>query len=213
MIVVLVFISVAYNLVAQDEETDNREKFQFGLRAGVNSSNAYNSRTDEFRTDSKLGFAGGGFFRIPMTKYLRLQPETLLSQKGIKGEVTFLGMNYNFIRTTTFIDIPLQIAFNPSEFITIVAGPQYSFLINQKDVFNSPFYNTSYKEEFDNEEIRKNILGFVSGVDINIKHIIVSARVGWDILYNSGDRNSNTPQYKNMWFQGTIGYTLYKNKL
>lgn len=107
MIVVLVFISVAYNLVAQDEETDNREKFQFGLRAGVNSSNAYNSRTDEFRTDSKLGFAGGGFFRIPMTKYLRLQPETLLSQKGIKGEVTFLGMNYNFIRTTTFIELVL----------------------------------------------------------------------------------------------------------
>lgn len=212
IIAAVVFLLITSNVVGQDEEeTDNREKLQFGLKAGTNFSNVYNERSEEFRADGKLGFAGGAFLRVPISKYLGVQPEVLLSQKGFKGEGSFLGSEYSFTRTTTYIDIPLQIAFNPSEFITIVAGPQYSYLIKQKDDFNSAFINTTHEEEFENENIRKNIFGFVAGLDINIKHVVIGARAGFDLMDNHGDGSSSTPQYKNMWFQGTIGYTFYKD--
>lgn len=192
------------------QETDNRDKLQFGIKGGLNYSNVYNSNTEEFTADGKLGLAGGAFFRIPITEFIGVQPEILLSQKGFKGEGMLLGNSYNFSRTTTYLDIPLQIAIHPSEFITIVAGPQYSYLLKQKDEFTSTFYSTSQEQEFDNDNIRRNILGLVAGVDINISHLVIGLRAGWDMQSNRGDGSSSTPQYKNAWIQATVGYTLYR---
>ena len=206
----LAFVFLAGMVMAQDGETDNREKFQVGLKAGLNYSNVYNSNTEEFRADSKFGFAGGAVMRIPLGKYLGVQPEILYSHKGFKGTGRMLGSEYSFSRTTSFIDVPLLIALKPSEFITVVAGPQYSYLLSQKDVFNSSDMSYEIEQEFKNDNIRKNILGLVAGVDINIMHVIIGARVGWDIQNNKGDGTSSSPQYKNTWFQGTIGYLIYR---
>lgn len=201
-------MSVTGILVAQDRETDNRENVQFGLKAGSNFSNVYDSRSDDFDAEGKLGFAGGVQLSIPINKFIGLQPEVLFSQKGFKGSGVFLGTDYSFKRTTSYIDIPLQIALKPSEFITILAGPQYSYLLKQKDEFNSSFFSDSQEEEFDNDNIRKNIFGFVGGLDINIMHVVLGARVGWDIMDNHGDGSSSSPRYKNVWFQATLGYNF-----
>jgi hypothetical protein len=208
ILVAAAFVSIAGTAVAQSGETDNRENLRFGLKAGLNHSNVYDSRTEDFRADAKIGFVGGVFVGIPIGKYLGVQPEVLISQKGFKGEGSFLGSNYSFTRTTTYVDVPIQLAIKPSEFITLVAGPQFSYLIKQKDDFNSPFINTSHEESFNNENIRKNIFGFVAGLDVNIKYIVVGARVGWDISTNHGDGTSTTPRYKNTWLQGTIGFAF-----
>lgn len=193
----------------QGGDTDNRRKAQFGLKGGLNYSNVYNSKTEEFRADSKFGFAGGAFIRFPIAELFGFQPEVLFSQKGFKGEGSILGSQYELTRTTSYLDIPLQFAFKPSEFLTIVAGPQYSYLINQKDEFESSSVSFSQEEEFNNDNIRNNIFGFVAGVDINLKHVVIGARYGWDIQDNHGDGSSSTPRYKNAWFQGTVGITLY----
>lgn len=207
---VVAFMSMTSIAVAQDEETDSREKLQFGLKAGLNFSNVYNSRTEEFTADGKFGFAGGAFIRIPIGKFLGIHPEVLFSQKGFRGDGVLLGSDYSFTRTTSFLDIPILLALKPAEFVTILAGPQYSFLLSQKDVFTSTLVSVSQEQEFENDNIRKNIFGFVAGVDINIMHFVIGARAGWDIQNNNGDGTSSTPRYKNTWFQGTIGYTFYR---
>ena len=102
--------------------------------------------------------------------------------------------------------MPILFALKPSEFITIVLGPQYSYLIKQSDVFTSSTINSDQEQEFKNNNIRKNTFCFVGGADITIKHIVVSARVGWDILTNNGDGTSTDPRYKNEWYQLTLGY-------
>ncbi len=121
-----------------------------------------------------------------------------------------LGNEYSFTRTTTYIDIPLQITFKPSEFITLFAGPQFSYLIHQRDVFTNSSTSFVQEAEFNNDNVRKNIFGAVGGLDINLKHITLGARVGYDLQNNNGDGSSTTPRYKNTWFQGTIGYAFYK---
>lgn len=190
--------------------TDNREKFQIGLRAGGNYSNVYDAVGEEFTADAKVGFVGGLFMEIPLGKYLGLQPEFLYSQKGFKAEGKFLNSRYHFIRTTTFIDIPLQLAFKPSEFITLLAGPQLSYLVSQKDVFTSTPNSYEQEQGFKNDNLSKNIVGVVAGVNVNIKHITIGARAAWDLQSNRGDGTAFTPRYKNVWFQGTVGYKIYR---
>lgn len=198
--------------VAQDcsNETDNREKFQFGLKAGLNYSNVYDAKGEEFNADAKFGFVGGLFMAIPIGKYLGVQPEVLFSQKGFRAHGVILGNPYSFNRTTSYIDIPLQLMLKPSEFITILAGPQFSYLMNQRDVFTSSSVSYAQEQEFKQDNIRKNVFGVVGGFDINLRHITLGARAACDLQTNAGDGTSSTPRYKNVWLQGTIGYKFYK---
>lgn len=194
--------------IAQSGETDNREDLRFGIKAGLNYSNVYDSKTDDFNADSKFGFVGGAYLSIPIGMYLGIQPEFLYSQKGFKGSGMLLGSRYELTRTSSFIDVPILLAFKPSEFITILAGPQYSYLLSQKDVFSNSLVSYTQEQEFDNDNVRDNIFGFVVGIDINLKNVILGTRLGWDVQDNHGDGSSHTPRYKNAWFQATVGFSI-----
>ncbi len=128
----------------------------------------------------------------------------LFSQKGFKATGSLLGNPYTLTRTTNFIDVPLLIALKPAPFITILGGPQFSYLFKQRDEFEGSV-NTVVEEEFKNDNIRKNMLCFIGGLDFNLNRIVIGTRVGWDIQNNLGDGSSSTPRYKNTWIQGTLG--------
>lgn len=195
----------AFTTMAQTEE-DFREKLTFGLKAGANYSNVYDEKKDEFQANWKPGFAGGVFLSIPIGRYIGVQPEVLVSQKGFEGSGRFIGSPYTYSTTTTFLDVPVLFMFKPSPYVTILAGPQYSFLLSERNNFNSEFITTEEFEEFENDNIRKNIFGVNVGVDVNIKHFVISPRAGWDFQENHGDGTSSTPRYKNQWLQLTLGY-------
>lgn len=187
---------------------DKREKVDFGFKAGINLSNVWDSEGQEFKADSKIGFAGGVYMGIPIGKIIGIQPEVLISQKGFKGSGSLLGFPYSTSRTTTYIDIPLQLQIKPSEFIHIVIGPQFSYLLNQKDKYTFGSNSQEQEKEFENDNIRKNILGFVAGLDILYENLVISGRVGRDLQNNNGDGSSTTPRYKNQWLQFTLGVKI-----
>jgi len=196
---------------AQNNFNDTREKIQLGLKVGANLSNIYDSEDEDFTADSKLGLAGGVFVAIPIGAILGIQPEILFSQKGYKGSGSILGSEYTYSRTSNFIDVPLLIAIKPISALTILAGPQFSFLIKETYKFDNEFINISDEQDFENDNIRKNTLCFVGGFDINLNQLVIGARVGLDLQDNKGDGTSTTPRYKNMWYQGTLGFRLFGN--
>lgn len=200
----LAVVLVSTQVMAQDLEY--RERLTGGFKLGGNLSNVYDSEGEEFDADAKLGLAAGAFLSIPIGKYFGLQPEVMLSQKGFQATGRILGSTYSFKRTTTFLDIPLLFAIKPSEFFTIVVGPQYSFLLRQKDVFANASSTIEQEQEFENDNIRKNILCGVIGFDITVDHFLVGLRAGADFQNNNGNGSSTTPRYKNTWYQATIGY-------
>jgi hypothetical protein len=208
-ILLLTIASVSSTLRAQENITDVRDRLLFGVKIGGNYSNIYASSGEELQTNPKLGFAAGAFLSIPIGRYLGIQPEVLFSQKGFHATGRFIGDTYDLTRTTDFLDIPLLFAFKPSEFLTILAGPQYSYLMKQTDVFTNGTTSILQEQQFENENPRKNILCFTLGADLNLKRVVIGARVGWDIQNNNGDGSSTTPKYKNVWYQGTIGYRFY----
>jgi len=127
---------------------------------------------------SELGFAGCVFLAIPFGTYIGFQPEILFSQKGYQSTGSILGMPYGMTRTTNFIDVPLLLSFKPIEFVNIVAGPQYSYLMSSKDVFTNGTSTIAQEKEFENENLRKNLLCFTGGVDLTMKSMVLSARAG-----------------------------------
>jgi len=210
LIIASLFSITTSVVIAQENNTDFRDKLTFGIKAGANLSNVYDSKGEAFQHDSKFGLAAGVALAIPIGKYFGIQPEALISQKGFQATGIILNNTYKFTRTTTYLDIPLLFMLKPSEFITIVAGPQYSYLLNQRDVFATASTSIEQQKEFVNDNIRKNMLCLTGGADINLKHVVLGVRAGWDVQNNNGDGTSNTPQYKNVWYQATIGYRFYK---
>ena len=210
----LMTLSLGTILKAQDASTntggntESRENLAFGIKAGFNYSNVWDEQGQDFKADPKFGFAGGAFLGIPIGKFLGFQPELLVSQKGFQGSGTLEGSSYSFSRTTTYMDIPLQLQVKPTEFLTIVAGPQYSYLMHEKNVYTFGTNSSAQEQAFTNDNIRKNILGFVAGADFIFSHVVVSGRMGWDFQTNNGNGTSSTPRYKNQWLQLTIGFKI-----
>lgn len=185
--------------------TDTRSNFILGAKLGANYSNVYDSEGQDFVADAKLGFVAGGFVTLPLGKLFAVQPEVLYSQKGFKGSGTLLGSSYSYTRTTDYLDVPVFLAFRPIEYLSILAGPQFSYLLSEKNEFNGAI-NQTQEEAFNNDNIRKNTFCFVGGADVNIDKLVLGVRAGWDLKTNNGDGTSDTPRYKNYWYQLTLGY-------
>lgn len=210
IVIILVVASFASKISAQDSRSDLRTKLQFGLKFGTNYSNVFDTKGEDFKTDSKFGIVTGIFLKAPFGKYLGFQPEVLFSQKGFKTSGTLLSIPYRYTRTTSYIDVPLFVSVKPCGLITLLAGPQYSYLILERDVFVSTSLSDDQKKEFENNNLRKNTLSLIGGAEININHLIFGLRAGWDITNNNGNGTSTIPRYKNVWYQLTFGLKSYK---
>lgn len=205
-VLVLLVSAIMCSGLSMAQSSDFGERISIGAKVGANISNVYDAQGDEFDADAKLGFAFGGFVQIPIGKFIGFHPEVLFSQKGYKGSGSVLGTNYDYKRTLNYIDVPLLLAIKPIPFITILVGPQYSYLISQKYALNTVLGGINEEEQIENENLRKNTLCATGGFDVNINNIVLGARVGWDFLKNEGNGASSTPRYKNTWFQASVGF-------
>lgn len=185
---------------------DHRDHLFFGVKLGLNYSNVYDAQGENFVADAKFGVALGGFVSIPIGNFIGVQPELLYSQKGYKSSGSFLGTPYSMTRTTDFIDIPIYFVVKPVENISLLFGPQYSYLLKRTDDFTGGSLTASDIQTYTNDNLRKNIFGLAGGVDLNLDHIILGVRIAWDTTTNNGDGTSFTPRYKYMWYQATLGY-------
>lgn len=191
---------------AQEEGMDSRNRIHLGIKAGFNCSNVYDEQEEDFVANSKYGFAGGAFLSIPIGKYLGVRPEALFSQKGFYADRNYEGSTFSFSRTTSYIDVPLLVEFKPSPYLTLVGGPQYSYLLDQTDIFSSGEYTSVQQQQFANDNLRKNTLGASFGFDVNLSRFVLGGRYAFDMQSNNGDGTSSIPRYKNRWLQGTVGF-------
>lgn len=204
ILAIVALVLMANTLTAQSSSS----QIHIGVKAGLNYSNIYDSQGEKYTADGKVGFAAGGFVSIPLGGLLGIQPEILFSQKGFQATSSILGSNVTLTRTTNYIDVPIFLAIKPSPMLTVLVGPQYSYLIKQTDVFTNPILNIDVNQDFNTDNIRKNTLCLVGGVDINLSNIVLGARVGLDMYNNNGDGTTTTPRYKNVWAQATVGFRL-----
>ena len=91
----LLFISLGlisfFNANAQELAGDPEERIRIGVKAGLNLSNVYDSRGQQFNADAKFGFAVGGFLSIPFGELIDVEGERNKIQDEIKYAKGFLA--------------------------------------------------------------------------------------------------------------------------
>lgn len=97
---------------------------------------------------------------------------------------------------------------NPIQYLSILAGPQFSYLLKEKNVYTFGSNSAEQEQQFNNEDPRNNILGFVVGLDLNVDMLVISARAAWDFQTNNKNSVSTTPRYKNQLLQLTVGFRI-----
>lgn len=204
---ILTLLTATIGFTQETVSVDTRDSFKFGVKAGVNFANVYDEEGQDFVAEGKTGFAAGGFLSIPFGKVLGFQPEVMYSQKGFKATGNLLGFGYDYNRTSTFLDIPLLLQVKPAPMLTLVAGPQFSYLLETKNEFNNSSSSTQ-EDAINSQNYKKNIFGFVVGADLNFNKLVLSGRAGWDINQSDSDGNTSDPRYKNQVIQFTFGYTF-----
>ncbi|OWP62510.1 hypothetical protein CDA63_14035 [Hymenobacter amundsenii] len=95
-----------------------------GLKGGASLSNFVGKQADGY--SNLVGFHGGLFANIGLTRMVAFQPELLYSRKGAKVPALDL------IKRVDYLDVPLAFHVN-ADGLFFEAGPQVGFLISAKD--------------------------------------------------------------------------------
>jgi hypothetical protein len=187
------------------QEIDFRETVYLGFKGGINHASAWEIEGRSFDPNPRQGFVIGVFAGIPLGKVIGFQPEMQLSQRGFSANSELLGLNYSFERNTVFLDLQLLMQLKATSQLTLVAGPQFAFLMLKKDEYSFGANSVVLEQEFDRDNLRNTLPGFVAGVEFNYSWFVCSGRTGFDLLANKKDGESFTPRYKNRWLQLAIG--------
>jgi len=204
-IIVATAIAIATTQVNAQSIAGKKSGMHLGARIGANLSNVVRDNSSVNTTGAKLGANAAVFLEIPIAEIISLQPEVQFSQKGYKSTGSFLGSAYEYRQTTNFIEVPLLLKIKPSKSFGILAGPQFSYLMSTSTKFTTN--NTAYENlvKQDNDNLRKNILGGVIGIEATASNLVVDLRYNIDFQTNNGDGTSSTPKYKNQVIALSIG--------
>lgn len=168
----------------------NAQVVQFGIKGGANFSN-FNGGADgiDYKWESKTGFYAGALAEIKLLPNFSLQPEALFSSQGVKVEG---ADDFNL----DYISVPVLAKFYLiSDRLSIEAGPQFSFLINEsKKAFNDVIDGDPDTQSFD--------FAVAGGASLKIAGgLFASAR--YTIGLTEASKNYET---KNAVFQVGLGY-------
>lgn len=178
------------------------QKFQFGLKGGLNVSNFTNTSFKDVDNKAIVGVHAGALLSLLLGEHFAIQPEALISTQGAKlsSDAGFDDGNYKL----TYLTIPvmLQGRFNGGFYLE--AGPQFGFKLSE----SIPGANTT-------QNFAKNAdfgvgagLGFhgKSGFGVGGRYVLGVSKVG------DFDRNDFAdPNFSNGVIQVSLFYTFLNN--
>lgn len=106
---------------------------QFGVKAGVNSTNLTGDDTNDYQ--SITGFHAGVFAEIPLGRKFSIKPELMYSLQGAKSDGIDSILAGSTLKTG-YINIPLLAKYNIISGLYVETGPQIGFLASAKNDFN-----------------------------------------------------------------------------
>jgi hypothetical protein len=175
------------------------QKFQLGLKGGVNISNFNGLDWENVDTKARLGFLGGAFINLMIGDHFSITPEALFSSQGAKIENA--GNEQNLKVSYLAVPVLLKYRFNGGFYIE--AGPQVAFKIDE-NTDNMPIdaFARNLDLAFDAG------LGYHSdmGLGIGARYVAGLSNVG---DFDEGDLN---PDFKNGVAQIFVFYTLFNNR-
>lgn len=160
--------------------TSEAQLVRFGVKGGVNFSN-FNGGVDGIDYSGRTGWHAGAIVEIGVTENFKIQPEALFTSQG--ADVDGVG-DFNL----DYVSVPVLAKFYiVSNKLSIDAGPQFSFLVNEAE------------EAFKNESFDFALAGGL-GLDITDSFF---AQARYTIGLTEASKNA---EVKNAVFQVSLGY-------
>jgi len=109
------------------------QEFHIGAKAGANLGKIAGVA---YKDNFKLGYQIGGFLEFDFTDKWGLQGEVLFNQSNTEIRNSYKKVwdeKFNKNKTLDYVSVPVLLKYNPNEFLSLHAGPQFSFLTNSED--------------------------------------------------------------------------------
>lgn len=163
----------------------------FGLKGGVNFAN---QTITDITTESMTGYHGGAYFVFAFSESWALQPEVLFSAQGAKLP------DFDELNEFNYMTIPVLLRWKPFTFLSLEAGPQFSFLLDAKN-----------SGESIKDEIKKSDFGLATGVTL---HAPIGLNGGLRYVWGFSNVSDfeNDMEIKNKMLQVFVGWTLFGAK-
>lgn len=168
------------------------QSFHIGAKAGANLGKIDGK---SFKEQYNLGYVLGGYAELNFTKTWGVQPEVYFSQTNTKIDSAYKAIYENVPSAVigekahlNYLNVPILLRVNASPFLTLLAGPQFSILMN-KD-----------KSLIQNGEqaIKNGDFAAVLGAQLNFGSMNIYGR------YNIGLNNLNDIDNQDKWKSQTI---------
>jgi len=133
-----------------------QEKFQYGLKAGLNISN-YSGEFDfsEAEAEGQVSFHAGLVTEIRLINNLSIQPEVLYEKENFKISNLDEGIDTEF--KLDFISIPFMFKYYITNNFQALAGPEYGIkLDHDRDLIRNSRYDTNELDKL-NDKVSVNI--------------------------------------------------------
>ena len=144
-------------------------QIHIGAKAGANLTRLDGQAFDD---NFEFGYQIGGFVYFNLTDFVGVQGEVLFNQTNTKISDDYRDVFDNAFKkdkTLNYVSVPVLLRLNSEGLITVVAGPQFSFLANNDESFRQNGKKLFKKTDF----------SFVAGAEINIRPLTIYARYVW----------------------------------
>lgn len=119
------FFGIA-SATAQSDKTG----FDFGVRGGVNFATIANENSNLDSPDSRTSFYAGLVAELPLHERFSLQGEVFYSGQGFDRNIPVINEKVEY--QADYIQVPLLAKFYLVEGLSISAGPQFGFKVNEE---------------------------------------------------------------------------------
>jgi hypothetical protein len=191
-------------LTASVTHTYAQQSFEWGIKGG---GNLMRISGRSFDGKKYPGFSAGVYGKLNFTSKWSLQPEIDWNQtiaktsdefNNIYGGASFQQVNLNYAA------IPIFLSFKPAPWLSVLVGPQYSFLVTQTTDLLQNASDRGVKA------FKKSDFAIVWGGQLNFNKVIFGLR--YSANFNNISFRSTDLQ-RQYGFQAYIGYQLGDFKL
>ena len=193
------FAIISFLLLTTATASSYAQKLHLGVTAGAN---LYKITGRSFDEKTQAGFSAGVYGEYSINRIMGIQSELLWSQLKAKTGDQFsqiypgVGISGADVYLN-YISLPVMFAFKPTPELSILIGPQYSYLVNQ----TKGLLIGTNKEAF-----KKSETSLVFGGQLNLGKIKIDARYTIGLTNLNGINSSD--EWKFHGFHFSLGYQL-----
>jgi hypothetical protein len=142
--ILLIGIFVCPTVIAQNKKA-SKIKLDWGLRTGVNITHLYITDINDdpvpgYESNWRTGFVLGAFVHIPLHKKIAVETNFLYSSMG--GDYT-TNLSDHIRARYNYFSIPVLAKYAINNKWTVLAGPQFDFLIQGKETSSAGKFKVS----------------------------------------------------------------------